>query len=164
MPRLTPEREEEILELRRNIRAPWKPCPDKAFVFTAGGDMVAEIRGLGAGMPMDAHHDFIVAAPTIVDELYAEVLALRESIARSMRFELATPVVVDVKALEESIARWRRDPLHVIVAAPPEHSAPTDEEAQALIRIDSNNYSESDMGVLHSYVRRLELTKKDLQP
>lgn len=260
MPRLTPEREEEIRKLRQGITPPpWRPCPDKAYVFSSNGAMIAsqscgrdgfiveegtvELRGLGAGLPMDQNHDFIVAAPTIVDELYAEVLALREALARAMRFELAAPVVVDVKALEESIAKWRRDPLNVIVAATPsdeelrelaalkearpkcdhcdnpatcfgsyegspenygyacdtccghgcedghceqladnpkhpgelareyaieaaklEERDPTDEEAQALIRIDSNNYSESDMGVLHSYVRRLELTKKDLQP
>ncbi len=74
---------------------PWRPCPQKSFVFGPNHEMIAsrsrvqddgepekgtvEIRGFGAGLPMDANHDLIVAAPTLIRALIEEVRWLREA-------------------------------------------------------------------------------------
>lgn len=95
MKKLTPEYEFMINHHLATItRWPWRPCPKKSFVFGPSYEMIASsssasldgpevgddavvIRGAGAGLNMDANHDFIVAAPEIVECLLAEVRALR---------------------------------------------------------------------------------------
>ena len=72
---------------------PWRPCPQKAFIFGPRHEMIAsrsrtqdegepekgtvEIRGFGGGLPMDANHDFIVA--TGPDVVVALLDALEEA-------------------------------------------------------------------------------------
>jgi hypothetical protein len=82
---------------------PWRPCPHKMYVFgPGGGDILASkshksderdhgvtpgtvlIRGAGAGLPMDANHDLIVAAPATIAAL-ADALELAEAQAARER-------------------------------------------------------------------------------
>lgn len=55
----------------------WHGCPMRMFVFAANGNPIAELRGLGGGLPMDANHDLIVAAPRLLRALVEECERLR---------------------------------------------------------------------------------------
>lgn len=96
MTRITDERLAEIDKLHRECtQGPYVPCPDKAYIFAPNSKMIAsssyreegvedgtvELRGDGAGLPMDANHDFLVASWEIVKDLREEVLALRGELA-----------------------------------------------------------------------------------
>lgn len=77
---------------------PWLPDPMKMFIYSRAGMIASEshgsagdvargiqdgdvaIRGVGAGLPMDANHDLIVSAPTDLAALVAEVEQLRAQI------------------------------------------------------------------------------------
>lgn len=84
---------------------PWRPCPQKSFIFGPAHEMVAsrlrspgddepeegtvEIRGFGGGLPMDANHDFIVAtSPDVVLRLVAELRVARDALDVALDLEV----------------------------------------------------------------------------
>lgn len=74
---------------------PWQPCPMKMFLFGPRSEMIASesrrsdqresgiepgsvvLRGVGAGLPLEANHDYILAACNAVPALVARIRTLQ---------------------------------------------------------------------------------------
>lgn len=129
----------DIVEEARALLAqatpgPWRPCPHKMFVFGPRHEMIAstsrgepeygvergtvEIRGAGAGLPMDQNHDLIVAAPRLIaaladecERLRAENARLREAMPTDAEMEsIAVIVGVGLRYTTGTIDEHHQDP------------------------------------------------------
>ncbi len=126
---------------------PWKPDPMKSFVWSARGEMIASesnkrdqrehgiaedsvvLRGIGAGLNLDANHDFIVNSWGDIGFLLAEIRRLHEEVVvtrqeRDARPEISVALAVRWCSHETDRGAYREVSDAVIEHADKSNSSP----------------------------------------
>ncbi len=137
---------DRIEEIRKRLAeatpGPWRPCPHKMFVFGPRHEMIAstshgdeeygaergtvEIRGAGAGLPMDENHDLIVNAPAdlaflleVNAKLTRELAEAREAFHDATRLRSQIQQARIKAEDERDAARQERDAMKAMMPKPP---------------------------------------------
>lgn len=65
-------------ESRAHTAGPWRPDVDSLFIFGPNTEMIAEMRGAGANLPIEANAKLIAAAPEMAEALKALLKAYNQ--------------------------------------------------------------------------------------